>query len=170
MKRFLSIAVVSLAVVGLSVAAFAQQAGPQQGQQQKGQHQKGQHQKGQHQKGEAGRHANRKHGDVMKRFAEKLNLTAEQKQRIQILRDQTKARLQALKDAPGTKESKMAKLQEIRKSSKEEFQGILTAEQKAKLAEMKKNFKDHMKNRKGGVDKGGRGAKNKAGKGGGIGA
>ncbi len=149
MKRLISIAVLSLAVVGLSVASFAQQTGGV---------------KQDKKQGAVGHRGHAKMKLAKKHMAEKLNLTAEQKQRVQILHDQTKARLQALKNSPGDRTSKAAKFKEIREASRTEFQSILTSDQKAKLQEMKKNLNDRLGKRQGGKRDG------KTKRGGGIGA
>jgi len=129
MKRSITVAIAILAVATSSVVALAQQGGA-------GDHdQKSQHaQKRAIERGEFRRH-------LRHRVAEKLNLSAEQKQRLKILRDQTKASLDALNDQPGTRESKREKYRAIRQNAHEQFLGILDKEQKAKLEAMKKGFK-----------------------------
>jgi len=77
-----------------------------------------------------------KHGEGM--FAD-LNLTDEQKAQIKKIREDAKAKADAVKaDATLSDADKKAKFREIRKSARMESSKVLTAEQRAQLKEKMK--------------------------------
>ena len=78
----------------------------------------------------------RGHGDKM--FAD-LNLTDDQKAQIKKIREDAKAKADAVKaDTTLSEADKKAKLREIRKSARMESSKVLTAEQRTQLKEKMK--------------------------------
>ena len=81
----------------------------------------------------------RKGGD----FAKDLNLTADQKERMEKMRSASKSEFESVKnDKNLSDDQKKAKMQELRKQQHEQMKSILTAEQ---LEKMKSKKKDHSK-------------------------
>jgi periplasmic protein CpxP/Spy len=84
------------------------------------------------------------------KFAEKLNLTPEQKADLKSIRDNEKQQAQAIKnDSSLTPDQKKAKFKELRKSSHEQMMAKLTPDQQAKFKEMRKEHRGHRHGRKG---------------------
>jgi Spy/CpxP family protein refolding chaperone len=84
------------------------------------------------------------------KFAEKLNLTPEQKADLKRIRDNEKQQAQAIKnDSSLTPDQKKAKFQDLRKSSREQMMAKLTPDQQAKFKEMRKEHRGHRHGRKG---------------------
>lgn len=81
-------------------------------------------------------------GDMLKEMAEKLDLTAEQKTKLQ---EAFKAQREAMKDF--TPEERRAKMQETRKTMDAKVKEILTAEQYAKWEKLRE---ENRSNRPGG--------------------
>ena len=84
------------------------------------------------------------------KFAEKLNLTPEQKADLKSIRENAKQQAQAIKsDSSLTPDQKKAKFKELRKSSHEQMMAKLTPDQQAKFKEMRKERRGHRHGRKG---------------------
>src|SRR4051794_29937427 len=84
------------------------------------------------------------------KFAEKLNLTPEQKADLKGIRENQKQQAQAIKnDSSLTSDQKKAKFKELRKSSHEQMMAKLTPDQQAKFKEMRKEHRGHHHGRKG---------------------
>jgi periplasmic protein CpxP/Spy len=84
------------------------------------------------------------------KFAEKLNLTPEQKADLKRIRDNEKQQAQTIKnDSSLTPDQKKAKFQDLRKSSREQMMAKLTPDQQAKFKEMRKEHRGHRHGRKG---------------------
>jgi periplasmic protein CpxP/Spy len=84
------------------------------------------------------------------KFAEKLNLTPEQKADLKSIRENEKQHAQAIKnDSSLTPDQKKAKFKELRKSSHEQMMAKLTPDQQAKFKEMRKERRGHRHGRKG---------------------
>lgn len=84
------------------------------------------------------------------KFAEKLNLTPEQKADLKSIRENEKQQAQAIKnDSSLTPDQKKAKFKELRKSSHEQMMAKLTPDQQAKFKEMRKEHRGHRHGRKG---------------------
>lgn len=84
------------------------------------------------------------------KFAEKLNLTPEQKADLKSIRENAKQQAQAIKsDSSLTPDQKKAKFKELRKSSHEQMMAKLTPDQQAKFKEMRKEHRGHRHGRKG---------------------
>src|SRR5437764_10994922 len=78
------------------------------------------------------------------KFAEKLNLTPEQKADLKSIRENAKQQAQAIKsDSSLTPDQKKAKFKELRKSSHEQMMAKLTPDQQAKFKEMQKEHRGH---------------------------
>lgn len=78
------------------------------------------------------------------KFAEKLNLTPEQKADLKSIRENEKQQAQAIKnDSSLTPDQKKAKFKELRKSSHEQMMAKLTPDQQAKFKEMRKEHRGH---------------------------
>lgn len=75
----------------------------------------------------------------------KLNLTADQKTQLKKLRDDLKTQMQALDSQNLSEADKQAKRKELHEQFKIKAESILTAEQKAQLAQSKADFKDKRK-------------------------
>jgi Spy/CpxP family protein refolding chaperone len=89
------------------------------------------------------------------KFAEKLNLSSEQKADLKSIRDNMKQQAQAIKnDSSLTPDQKNAKFKELRKSSHEQMMAKLTPDQQAKFKEMRKEHRGHRHGRKGEAKKG----------------
>ena len=71
-------------------------------------------------------------------FAQKLGLSDEQKQKAEDLRKESRKKMEPLMKQ---KKELHKKMESLRKENMEEFEKILTDEQKAKLKEMKKEHK-----------------------------
>lgn len=94
----------------------------------------------------AGKHA------MLGRFAEELGLTDGQKAQIHALREQAKAEVERLKSQEGP-DAKRAAWKEMRVRFSEQFQNILSPEQKAKLEALKAETKAKMAERKSAFEK-----------------
>lgn len=77
---------------------------------------------------------------MKEKFAQKLGLTAEQKEKIEKMREEDKAKMEPLM-------KKMSELREemhkIRQESRNRFESVLTDEQKAKLKDMRSEMLSH---------------------------
>jgi Spy/CpxP family protein refolding chaperone len=84
------------------------------------------------------------------KFAEKLNLTPDQKADLKSIRENEKQQAQAIKnDSSLTSDQKKAKFKDLRKSSHEQMMAKLTPDQQAKFKEMRKEHRGHRHGRKG---------------------
>jgi periplasmic protein CpxP/Spy len=89
------------------------------------------------------------------KFAEKLNLTPEQKADLKSIRENAKQQAQAIKsDSSLTPDQRKAKFKELRKSSHEQMMAKLTPDQQAKFKEMRKEHRGHRHGRKGDAKEG----------------
>lgn len=68
-----------------------------------------------------------KHGRMLERFSRELNLTPDQKSKVQKIMEDSRTKLEALHTEMGPK------FDEIRNASKQEIRAILTPEQTAKF-------------------------------------
>jgi len=76
-------------------------------------------------------------------FSAQLNLTADQKQKMESLRNESKTQMTAIRnDKSLSEDEKKAKMQELRKTQQQKMNSILTAEQ---IEKMKSLRKDHQK-------------------------
>jgi Spy/CpxP family protein refolding chaperone len=83
------------------------------------------------------------------KFAEKLNLSPEQKADLKSIRENEKQQAQAIKnDSSLTPDQKKAKVKELWKSSHEQMMAKLTPDQQAKFKEMRKEHRGHRHGRK----------------------
>ena len=69
----------------------------------------------------------------------KLNLTDAQVEQLKSILADEVTQLKALKDKDGDQESKRPEMQKIRQATRAKIEAILTPEQKAKFAEMRKD-------------------------------
>lgn len=80
---------------------------------------------------------------------QELNLTQEQKDQLQKMKEETKAQREKIRnDGNLSQEQKLEKMKELRQQNKEKFAAILTAEQKAKLKDEKNKRKEKQEKRK----------------------
>jgi Spy/CpxP family protein refolding chaperone len=125
MKKFAALTISILALATFTVSAFAQDAGPA----------------GQQSGNQAKSAAKQRQGNMMQRlnqFAEKLDLTADQKTKLTTLRTQTAEQLKALRNGNSNRDEQRVKVKEIMKSHREKFEAILTPAQQQKLKDMMK--------------------------------
>lgn len=87
-------------------------------------------------------------GDMLKEMSEKLNLTAEQKAKLQEALKSQREALQGLRDLPP--EERRTKMQENRKAMDAKLKEILTAEQYAKWEKIREELRPGGGNRPGG--------------------
>lgn len=73
------------------------------------------------------------------KLKEKLGLTEDQVAQIKKIGEETRAAMKALHDKEGDRESKKGEARKIHEAAKAKLDAVLTAEQKAKLEELKKN-------------------------------
>lgn len=81
---------------------------------------------------------------------EKLGLTETQVAELKKIGEETRAAMKALREKEGDRESKKDDVKKIQESAKAKVDAVLTAEQKAKLEEIKKNRPDGEKGPKDG--------------------
>ena len=136
MKRLLKFA--TAAALGLALAAFGitQGAGPKGGATGGDQ---GGIQGGQ--KGQRGQGLQRM-AKMRQEIMAKLNLTPDQKRKIEGLNKSFKADLKNLREAPGDRKAKMPKMQELMQKHREAVGALLTPEQKKKFEELMKEAMD----------------------------
>ena len=82
------------------------------------------------------------HKEMAKKMADDLNLTEEQQEKAKAIHEKGKKDIEPLMDEMKDLRQKM---DEKRRANMEEFEQILTPEQKAKFDEMKKNAPEHHK-------------------------
>jgi periplasmic protein CpxP/Spy len=92
-------------------------------------------------------HSGARHGGPRSRagaFLRGLNLTPEQKQKIQpLLQDQTQKARAVFNDTTLSDEDRWTRLRDIRQQTRSQILPILTAEQQQKLAEREQQRKQH---------------------------
>ena len=99
---------------------------------------------------EGKREHRRFHGPDFEKLAEHLNLTEEQKAKIEPLRKAEKAQLDALRDDKTlSREARRAKVQEIHQATMAQIRPLLTPEQQAKLDKGREKMKERFKERRG---------------------
>ncbi len=77
-------------------------------------------------------------GDRLAMMSEQLNLTADQKTKVQAILESERKSLEALReDSSLNQEARRAKMQEIRQSFAGKIREVLTPEQQAKMGEMR---------------------------------
>jgi len=107
------------------------------------------------------------HGAQHHMMAQDLNLTEAQKTKLKAIREEQHKEMESLKTSSLSKEASVEKRKEIQQKYRNEFNSVLTADQKAQLEkqkterkakgkEAKKDFKGKGKGHKGGFDKGGK--------------
>ncbi len=74
---------------------------------------------------------------------EGLNLTESQKSQIAVVKEETKTKMQVIKNSAATEDVKKQQMQELRSSTKSKMENILTADQKALLKEKKSEAKQN---------------------------
>ncbi|MCC6403715.1 MAG: hypothetical protein IT207_06860 [Fimbriimonadaceae bacterium] len=94
----------------------------------------------------AGKHA------LMGRFSEEIGLTDGQKAQIQALREKARAEMQGL-GSQGSPDARRAAWKEMRSQYREQFQNILSPDQKAKLEALKAETKAKMAERRAAFEK-----------------
>jgi Spy/CpxP family protein refolding chaperone len=95
--------------------------------------------------------------EMQERFAKELNLTDAQRARLEALRKSHMQKMQSLRqkaEGGASRESLRAEVAQLRKERHEAMNAILTADQKAKLMEMRKNAAERFKNGRDGVRNG----------------
>jgi len=78
--------------------------------------------------------------DMAKKLAEELNLTAEQRASADKIREDGRAKMKPLMEE---RKALHEKMEAMRKANMEEFEKILTDEQKSKFEEIKAKHKEH---------------------------
>lgn len=130
-KIYKTLVIAALAVA--SVGAFAQVAGPNGGPPAQG---------GGIGQGAGAKHAGAKHGAMIGKFIEKLNLTADQKAKVKALTEKGAAKrkdlMESVKAGKITKEEAKSQMKEMMKTQMEGLKSILTKEQMAELMKMMK--------------------------------
>jgi len=129
MKRWINVLAISLIALSVSVPAFAAEAAAPAGQAQAAKPGKG--------KGRAGGGFKR-----MDDALAKLNLTAEQKPKVDAAIKAAKDEAKKIRDSGGTPEEKRPKMREVQKSLREKLQAILTPEQQKQFKEATARKKD----------------------------
>jgi Spy/CpxP family protein refolding chaperone len=129
MKRWINVLTISLIALSVSVPAFSAPAAAQAGQAQAAKPGKG--------KGRA--------GGGFKRLDDalaKLNLTAEQKPKVDAAIKAAKEDAKKIRDAGGTPEENRPKMREVQKTLREKLAAILTPEQQKQFKEATARKKD----------------------------
>ena len=99
-------------------------------------------------------------GEPGARMKERLGLSDEQAEKIKAIHADERSQLQALKAKEGEPKSKREKMKAIREATKAKVDAVLTAEQREKAGNMRKEMKERVEERK--AEKGekeGKGAK-----------
>jgi protein CpxP len=100
--------------------------------------------------GKPGLRALAKHrAELRSRIGHRLDLTDAQKQQLKAKRGEIKTSLQAIRsDTNLTKEQKRAKARELIASNRASLRSVLTADQQAKLDQMRERLAKHRKHRR----------------------
>lgn len=130
MKKIAFTLIVAVAAFGVTSSAFAQDAGPRSGAPHAGH---GQGQKKMH--------------EAMKRVLSQLDLSADQKDKIQDLQEKGKAKVQELREKAktGDKDKAREEYRAFQKENRESIQKILTREQQEKFKTLMKAEIDKMR-------------------------
>jgi Spy/CpxP family protein refolding chaperone len=92
------------------------------------------------------------------KMKEKLGLTENQMEQLKKIGEDTREAMKALREKEGDRESKKDDMKKIRDAAKTKVEAVLTAEQKSKLAEMRKKHEgEKPKGEKGDKEKGPKG-------------
>lgn len=83
------------------------------------------------------------------KLKEKLGLSEDQVAKLKKIAEETRSAMKALHEKEGDRESKKGEMQKIREAAKAKVDAVLTAEQKAKLEEMRKKHEEGAKDGKG---------------------
>ncbi len=128
MKKLITMLSIAVAVVGI---ASAQTAGP-----------KSKPGAGLGQ-GKPGQEGNRqgKRGEMMKKLMAQLDLSADQKTKIEKIQNAQKEAMQKLMTSSLSQEEKRSKMREAMQKTQKDIQQILTPEQRKKMAELMKEFR-----------------------------
>ena len=87
-----------------------------------------------------------KRGFSADRITQQLNLTEEQKSRVQQYLEDSRSQLQVLRnDASLTREQRAQRMREIGQQTREKIQSLLTVEQKQKAEELRNQAQDRMR-------------------------
>lgn len=78
----------------------------------------------------------------------KLNLTPQQKQKVEALQKQTQEKMKALMTSAGDQQAKMEKMRQIRTDSRKQMEAILTPAQKAQLKKLMEEARKKMMERR----------------------
>jgi Spy/CpxP family protein refolding chaperone len=146
MKNMIRIIALGAAVFTLAVGAMAQTPGPKGNKQEAGVGKKAQG-------GKVG-FEGRVRG-MRSEMMEKLNLTPDQKQKMEALEKSTQTKVQTIMNSQGDREAKMTKMREVMKEHREGMNKILTKQQQAQLEKMMQEARE--KRRKEGKGFGGPG-------------
>ena len=85
-------------------------------------------------------------GDMMKKMAEELNLTDDQKEKLKPIMKEQGEKMKALfDDSSISQEDKRAKMKELREANATKIKAILTPEQTTKFEAMQKENQERMK-------------------------
>jgi protein CpxP len=83
---------------------------------------------------------------------QQLNLTDEQKAKMQKLREEQRAKMDSIHSSSLSDDEKKAQMKTLREDSRKEMDNILTPEQRSKLQEMRKEEMEKRKAQKQGAD------------------
>lgn len=149
MKQFMKVFTMALAMGALIVGANAQAAGPKGGQGLgKGSQAKG--------LGGGGQRNMQRMLEVRNRVFAQLNLTAEQKSKIEAIDKKHRDAMQKLMQEPGDRQAKMPKFRELQTKHREEFQAVLTPAQRTRFQELMRAEMQKMREERGKAGSGGR--------------
>lgn len=89
-------------------------------------------------------------GRFVDRMAQQLNLTEEQKSRVQSYLEDQRSQMQVLRnDTTLTRDQRAERMREITQQTRDKIQSILTVEQKQKAEDLRKQARDRMQERAG---------------------
>lgn len=146
LKRTLSL-IIAAAALGLSGAAIAQDAGPKGGAPKQG-----------NQGGNRGPRMNWKRmQEIQKEILAQLNLTADQKKKVEALNKKTADALMALREKQGDRQAMRAEMRKINDAHRDEFKSILTKEQHQKYRQLMQQKLKELREKEGKTGKGGNG-------------
>ncbi|MBI4464863.1 MAG: hypothetical protein HY647_09190 [Acidobacteria bacterium] len=129
MERHNRIGIAALAVAAVGMWVQGVLAGPPQG--------------GPGQQGFAG-------GRIVERMAQQLNLSEEQKSKVQSYLEDQRSQMQTLRnDTTLTREQRLQRIREINQQTRDKMQSILSVEQKQKAEELRNQARDRVQQRAG---------------------